>query len=637
MLSVRYTHFMQKLSFGVFAHIDAGKTTLSERILLEAGAIRRAGSVDGGTSATDFLPVERRRGISVRDASVSFSYGETDFTLIDTPGHADFTEETELALGAVDVGVLLVSAADGVQARTRRLFARMEEMGLPVVLFLNKCDRVEDVSPLIPSLKALALRDVLPLTLPAGDDPQFMENAVTLLGDEALLERFLAEGVCREEVLGRLMPHFRRGDVLPLICGSARTGAGVKALLGLLARYRFERDETSPFSAFVYQVSHRDTLGAIAHVRVLRGGVRVRGEVLNRRTGALSKVTQLKRIRGERYCDGEALSAGDVGAILGLADVRAGDVLGEEAVCPPALSEPYLRVKVVPARAEDLDRLRAALGELASESPSLCLEWAEEKRELVVSTSGAIRTEVLKETLRERFGIEAETGAPSVIYRETPIRAAYGFEAYTMPKPCWAVVKFLVEPLPRGSGYRFESVCSEKRISYRYQHHVEACVPRVLKEGRLGWQVTDLKVTLVDGEDHPVHTHPLDFFVATPVGVMDALRNAGTRLLEPVLSVSVSAPEEAMGKILGELSLRRGKFGPPDMGGGEFTVVAEIPAAEALDLSERVAMLSGGRAVYDAALLGYFPCPKGKGEVRERTSLDPLDRAKWILHNRGAL
>lgn len=622
---------MDKLNVGIFAHIDAGKTSLTERLLLLAGELRSAGSVDGGTSATDFLPVEQRRGISVRDASVTLHTNHTEIHLIDTPGHADFIEETELALGAVDVCILVISATEGVQAQTELLLSAMQRRGLPIVLFFNKCDR--EPSPSLSALKRLVGAELLDFA-----SPDFTENALTSLGDDALLESYLGGDLDETAFNACLNDALRHQKIFPLLFGSARTGDNCDTLLSVLDRYAAPSDAEVPFSAYVYQVTHHKTFGKLAHVRVYAGSVSVRDEVKNPRSGSTLKVTQIKRVQGEKLPDVPVLSAGDIGALAGLADVKAGDMLGEPMATPPlSLSVPYLRVKVTPKRSEELQAVKSALEELADESPSLSLEWAKEKRELVISIAGAVQAEILRDTMSERYGLDVDMGAPSVVYRETPIRAAFGFEAYTMPKPCWAVVKFYIEPLPRGSGLVYESVCSEKKIAYRYQNHVATCVPQVLKEGLYGWQVTDLKVTLVDGEDHPQHTHPLDFFVATPMGVMDGLRNCGTRLLEPILSVRIVAPESCLGKTIAEISPRRSAFDAPIVENGKFTLCAELPAAEAMDLQERILSVTGGRAVYDARLKGYEPCPDGMGEVRERTGENPLDRSRWILHARGAL
>ena len=632
-----YNTRMKTLNIGIFAHIDAGKTTLSERILLEGGVLRREGSVDSGTAATDFLAIERARGISVRDATVTFAYNDTAIDLIDTPGHADLSEETELAMAAIDAAVLVVSARDGVEAQTELLLSMLEARRLPFAVFVNKCDLEPDPSAVTAALLSRIGREVLSCNTPAAlPSPTFEEDAVTALSDEALLESYLAGTLPEERLISALKQACSEGKIVPLLYGSARTGAGVRDLLLVLTSYfSFPWREDAPFSAFVYQVEHRPNLGKLAHIRLFGGTLSVRQEVENARTGNSFKAGQLKRIRGGKYEDTDLLRDGETGAVTGLSDVRAGDFLGAPPPIFYTVPEAYLRVQVT-AEPDKLPALKAALEELSDEWPSLALEWVPEKRHLSVAIAGSVQAEVLKDTLFERFRLNAAIGAPSVVYRETIARPAWGFECYTMPKPCWAVVRFYLEPLPPGSGLVYESVCSEKKIAYRYQEHVRVSVPRALEQGRLGWKVTDLKVTLVDGEDHPQHTHPLDFFVATPMGIHDGLRNAGSVLLEPVLRLSLTAPEQAMGKLLSALRERRAVLDPPVVEGGAFSLEADIPAGETFGLNELAASLSGGRAAFLLKLKGYYPCPEGVGEARERVGVDPLDRSLWILHARGA-
>ncbi len=626
-----YSFFMKRLNVGIFAHIDAGKTTLTERLLYEAGVLRALGSVDDGTGFTDFLEVERRRGISVRDATVTFSYRDTEINLIDTPGHADFFGETELALSAVDVAVLAIAAREGIEAQTELLLEAIARRNLPLVVFVNKCDLGVSRETLLPPLKK-----AVPCELLEWDAPDFTENAVFALGDEALLDEYLSDALTESTLTKSLRAACSAGKIAPVLFGSAKTGEGVRALLDALCDLFEFSAPAAPFSAFVYQVEHRKNLGKAAHVRVFSGKLSVRDDCFDRRTQSSFKVAQIKRIKGEKYVDVTELSAGETGAVFGLDGAAAGDLLGEAPAAAPILRfTPYLRVKVTPPDGK-LQELKSALEELSDEFPMLSLEWRKEKRELTVAVSGKVQAEILQETLMTRFGIDAALGEPSVIYRETPAKAAYGFEAYTMPKPCWAVVKFFIEPLPRGSGFLYESVASEKRIAYRYQEHVKTAVRQTLEQGLKGWQVTDLKVTLVDGEHHVQHTHPLDFFTATPMGVMDGLRNCGTILLEPVLEVRICAPEKALGKVTGELASRRAKLREPSFEGGKFTLSAQIPAEETFDLQETVSSLTGGRGAYSAQLLGYFPCPEGHGKARERAGVDPLDRSLWILHCRGA-
>ncbi len=629
---------MHIVNAGIFAHIDAGKTTLTEQLLFQAGATHRAGSVDGGTSTTDFLPVERARGISVRNATVTLRHRDMLLHIIDTPGHADFAEEAELALPAADVCVIVISAREGAEAQTEFLLRLAARHAKPLLFFVNKCD-METPHTAAQQLSRLVKGGILPLNHADMRDmttAERTEEALTALADETLLERYLHGEEIAAPLASALRGGMARGEICPLIYGSARTGAGVSLLLDTLHDYSFPRDPAAPFSAFVYQVEHREGLGKIAHLRLFGGALAVRGAVYNRRTGSTCKAAQIKHVLAMKFLDVPQLTNGDIGAVTGLSDVKAGDFLGDAPPISLELTPPYFRMKVAPIDATELPALKKALEELSDESPSLHAEWVDKKRELTVSAAGKIQAEILKETLRARYGLEATLSAPSVIYRETPVREAYGFASYTMPKPCWAVVRFLIQPLPRGSGLVYESVCSEKKIAYRYQEHIRTEVPRTLTQGLKSWQVTDLKVTLVDGEDHPQHTHPLDFFVATPMGIMDGLKNAGTRLLEPVLHLRVSAPEHTLGKVLALLAPRRAKLNAPEVRNEKFVLEADIPAEETFTLQEEIASATGGRADVDLHLIGYFPCPEGKGAVRERVGIDPLDRSLWILHARGA-
>ena len=325
--------------------------------------------------------------------------------------------------------------------------------------------------------------------------------------------------------------------------------------------------------------------------------------------------------------------------VYGLSSVRAGDLLGSElpGLREYRLAEPLMLCRVEPEKPEELPGLTEALYQLEEEDPALRCEWNREKREVWLRLTGKTQAEVLEALLKERWGLSARFGEPSVIYRETPVKAGEGFEAYTMPKPCWAVVRFLIEPLPRGSGFEYVCKVPPNRLPYRYQAHVETAVPRALEQGLSGWQVTDLRVTLIDGESHNVHTHPLDFFVATPMGIMDGLRNTGTKLLEPMLKAEFTAPEEYLGKTVSLLVAHRSRFDTPETGEGRFRLEAVVPAAEAMDLPVEFAACTAGTGVYGSRFSHYEDCPEGMGQVRARMGVDPLDRSRFILAARSAL
>ena len=245
--------------------------------------------------------------------------------------------------------------------------------------------------------------------------------------------------------------------------------------------------------------------------------------------------------------------------------------------------------------------------------------------------------EILEALLRERYGLAVSFTPPTVIYKETPTRAGRGFEAYTMPKPCWAVIDLWIEPGPRGSGLSYSSQVPNNQIFYRYQNHIETALPRALKQGLYNWEVTDLKVTLVGGEHHTIHTHPLDFFLATPMAVMNGLQHTGSTLLEPMQNVRISAPEEYVGKVIGDMIAMRGVFDSPVIAGGRFTMEARVPAAAFMEYTVRLASLTSGRGMVSTRFAGYEPCPLELGAEARRRGVNPLDREKWILTQRSAM
>ena len=291
----------------------------------------------------------------------------------------------------------------------------------------------------------------------------------------------------------------------------------------------------------------------------------------------------------------------------------------------------------MPRRPHGLSRLLEALQELTDEDPLLDVQWAPEVRELTVTVMGAIQVEVLQSLLRSRFQIAATFDPPTVIYRETPARAGEGYEAYTMPKPCWAILRFLIEPGARGSGLVYASTVAANRLLPAYQREVARRVPEALTQGLYGWQVTDLRVTLIDGEHHLVHTHPLDWSIATPMAIMNGLAATGTILLEPLYRFRLTVQEDLGGRVMGDLIRMRANIESPVVTGGRYVVEGELPVATSMDYAAHLGMLSGGRGAFAAWYGGYQPAPPEVRMVRERSGVNPLDRSRFILSMRGAL
>lgn len=631
------------LNIGIFAHVDAGKTTLTERLLSESGAIRTAGRVDDGTAHTDTLPLEKARGISIRSACAGFCWNGQRINLVDAPGHADFFSEIERALWAVDIAVLVVSGTDGVQPQTEVLMQMFQKRHLPVVFFVNKLDRdTADYSGVL-----TALRGKYPGCFCPGDPDDCVACAAEF--DAGLLEPYFAGEDVTSRVNCTLKSEVLSGSAFPVLGGSALTGAGVRELLNALTEY-CEQSQTpseTPVSGIVFAVSRDRSMGRAAWVRLFSGVLRTRSEVTlavprqNAYAAATEiqsrKITCIRQVGiGGIGSDTNAVCAGDIAAVYGLGDVKAGQVIGVPDFLPPNLTDsmkPALYFAAV--HCEDKEALRAALEELSAEDPALGVSVEEDG--INIRLMGAVQLEVLCSELKSRFGLSVSFGPHKTVYRETIRTRAEGYIAYTMPKPCWAIIRFLLEPAPRGSGISFESRVSPRDIKPRYQHQIRQALPTALSQGMLGWQVDDVRITLIGGGDHEVHTHPLDFIVATPMAIMDGLRNAGPVLLEPLIKGEFLFPAESLGRIITLIVDLHGQVLETVDKGDRCKLTAVYPAREADDLPERFARLTRGHGLMNVHLDGYRECEITPERTRVRRGVDPLDTARYILAARAAL
>ena len=407
---------------------------------------------------------------------------------------------------------------------------------------------------------------------------------------------------------------------------------------GRSTRYLRVGDTGAPLSGVVYQITHDKTMGKAAHIRLFGGALHNRDEVVIPSLGEAQKITQIRRFSGGKQTDTGVLEAGDIAAVYGLSGLKAGDVVGEylEKRRYP-LATPLLKVGILPPEPSQMAALVAALRELSEEDPLMEVDWDPEEREASIRITGVIQLEVVASLLKERYGLESFFTKPVVIYKETPSKPGVGFEAYTMPKPCWAVVKFEIKPGPRGSGLVYSAHVPNNKLFYRYQTHIETSLRESLKQGLYGWEVTDLEVKLVDGEHHTIHTHPLDFFVATPMALMNGLSNTGTTLLEPMAAVRITAPEEAVSRVIGDILAMRGTFDSPVISEGSFTLEARLPVATSMDYGVTLAAATGGRSVLTTRFDGYEPVALELGAATRRRGVNPLDREKWILFCRNAL
>lgn len=667
-------------NLGILAHVDAGKTTLTEQLLYTAGVIREAGSVDAGTTKTDSLSVERKRGISVRSATASLDWNDCTVNIIDTPGHVDFAGEVERCLEALDFAILVVSAPDGVKAHTENLLHALEVTGLPRLVFINKIDRAgADADRVLAELRSVTKEKTvyMPVTMAERcgfEDcritvPDFASSVTEALGewDEETAELFLMDEVLTDaQIEERLPAAIREARITPVLCGCAKKGLGIRQLLDFCTRYMPDASAKAVdgLSGVIFKIEHDKTMGKIAHVRLFGGTVKNRdalavlepvedaGEnaadtdaeaavpVDDGAEAGKDKVSQIRKHLGGRYSDAGQVEAGDIGALCGLTGAKVGRYVGS--VTPVrryALAHPLLRVRVTPAdpEPEALPRLAGALKELSDEEPYIDAKWENGQSEIVIHLTGSVQSEILETLLLERYNLKANFSPPTVIYKETPMRKGEGYADYTMPKPCWAVVHFLFEPMPRGYGVSYHGRLPSNQCFYKYQSHIHRSFLSCLEQGIHGWEVTDFRCTLIGGQHHTIHTHPLDFFVCTPMAFLNGLVNCGSVLLEPLLQMRITAPAELAGKLITEVVQGGGEYDSPMLTGDTVVLDSIVPLAKFMDFPTRLASFSSGKAVCQTQFHGYRECKPGEGCDAPRRGVDPLDRAKWILWARGAM
>lgn len=660
-------------NIGILAHVDSGKTTLSEQLLYLTGAIRSLGSVDAGTAATDSLSVEKQRGISVRTATASAEWKGVTINIIDTPGHIDFAGEVERAVSALDYAVVIVSAVEGVRAHTENILKSLDAAKLPRIIFINKTDRTgSDTAKVISELEGVSSQSHIVLSqiedegsentrVKLIDDENFRQRATEALADicDEAADAFLSDELLSFERADELVrEEISSCSLTPVVFGSAKYSIGIEDLADTLVKYMpdSKRRQTDDLCGIIFKIEHDKSLGKVSHIRLFGGEIANRDEVeifipeekkiiisdtvdFEEKPPVKEKVSQIKKFCGSKSTDVGIIRSGDVAAVCGLPSAKTGNFIGSLAVNESAkLVNPFLRVKVTPSDADPLKipQLAAALGELSDEEPYIDAKWENGQKEITISTTGKIQLEVLSNLLKERYNLSAEFSPPTVIYKETPSAKGFAKARYTMPKPCWAVVEFLFEPMPRGYGVSYHGRLPSNQCFYRYQSHIRTSFNSCLEQGLYGWEVTDFKCTLVGGEHHTIHTHPLDFFVCTPMAFMNGLSEIGSTILEPLLKIRVTAPEELSGKIFSEVIKMGGEYDTPVIRSGIATLEAIVPVATSMNFPERLATLSSGKAVLAQSFYGYRECRDGEEHVNPRRGVNPLDRSKWILWARGA-
>ena len=649
------------LNIGILAHVDAGKTTLTEQLLFHSGAIQAPGSVDKGSTTSDNLTLEKQRGITIQNTSVGFDWGQTRINLIDTPGHMDFSAEVDRAISVLDAVILLVSAVEGVQAHTLNIWESIKDLGLPVLVFINKMDRAGACGEKVFSdlQQELKIKGFC-LNIQAEDgnlvpwsgcdfSQDLVDQSLTNLAelDEEVLEKYLDETLSTFSDLDeKLANQIRAQALVPVHFGIAKQGMGIAELLDTLTQIPCRDplpppapDQDAHPGARIFKVEHHAKFGRLAHVRIYSGVVESKTSLYCRRLETEIKVNQLLQNRTGKLEVIPALPCNDIGIIAVSHEVIAGDTLGQAMESPhrDPIAQSVLQVVVEACEDKDYQELSRALQILDMEDPALEFAWDKEEREFRLKIIGPMQMEILTDMIKERFNLSVNIKPPQVIYQETVAQTAQAQVRYTMPKPCWAVMTFKVEPGELNSGVVFESLVGVDDISQKYQNEVARAVPWALHQGMKGWPVTDIKISLLEGEEHTMHSNPGDFLLATPMGIMNALKNAGTTLLEPYYDFDIKAPRELLGTITNDLNNMKALMEVPEFEGEGFTLKGRVAVAQAMDYNIRFNACCSGKGRLKLRIGGYLPCEETEDKIRPYKGVNPLDRSQWILHNRGAL
>ena len=616
---------MGNICVGLLAHVDAGKTTLAEGILCTCGNLREPGRVDHGDAFLDNYALERARGITIFAKQAHIRRKDRDITLLDTPGHVDFSAEMERTLQVLDYAVLVISGADGVQGHVETLWRLLKRYEIPTFIFVNKMDQEgTDKAARLKELQERLDEHCIAFGADAesGDREGFLDAAA--MCGESLMEEYLETGELTRESLAEAIADRK---IFPCYFGSALKLQGVEELLDGLTRYALTPEYPEEFGARVYKIE-RDTAGnRLTFLKVTGGSLQVKMLVDNHGSAESSgekwteKVNQIRIYDGAKYRLADSVAAGKICAVTGLTRTFAGQALGYETDNGLPVLEPVLTYQILPPEGSDPVRVLEQLRQLEEEDPLLHLVWKEETEEIHVQVMGEVQIEILKSLIQERFGLDVTFGSGSIVYKETIAEPVVGIGHFE-PLRHYAEVPLLLEPGEPGSGLQFASLCSEDELDKNWQRLILTHLEEKVHPGVLtGSEITDMRIVLIAGRAHQKHTEGGDFRQATYRAVRQGLRRAKSVLLEPVFSFTLEVPTEMLGRAMSDVKKMYGEFDPPENRGERSILTGTAPVACMRDYQREVNTYTRGLGRFSCVLKGYAPCHNAE-EVIARMQYD---------------
>ena len=657
-------------NIGIVAHIDAGKTTTTERVLYYTGNIHKIGEVHDGATTTDFMPQERERGITITSAAITCEWDGHQINIIDTPGHVDFTAEVERSLRVLDGAIGVFCAVGGVQPQSETVWRQADKYKVPRIAFINKMDRTgADFYRAVQMMKDRLHAKPLVLQLPIGSETNF-QGVVDLVNKDAIYyssedgsdyfrleipnnmiavtdayrttlietladhneeiaETYLDDRPLDPKLLMSVIRELTIANAItPVLCGSAFKNKGVQPLLDAVVSYlpspvdvkTAPKDDT--LAALAFKLMTDPHAGNLVFVRVYSGSIEAGSYVFNSSTGRKERVGRLLRMHADKKEDLQHLNAGDIGAVIGLKQTITGHTLCNEE--KPVLLEsitfpdPVISSAVEPKTRLDVTKLATALDKLAKEDPTCKISTDEETGQAILSTMGELHTEILVDRLKREFQLEVDVSKPSVAYRETISKTASGQEKYakqTGGKGMYAEVYLTLEPLGRGEGFQFVDSTRGGSVPKEFIRPVEEGIKEAMCQGGLaGYQVVDLKVTLTDGSFHAVDSSEMAFKICASICFKKIAKIASPTILEPIMSIEVTAPESYTGDVIGDLNSRRGKIKDITDLSGAKVVSAHVPLSETFGYSTSIRSQTQGRAIFTMEFVHYSEVPASRRE-----------------------
>lgn len=648
----------RKINIGIVAHVDAGKTTVTEQLLYHSGAIKAVGRVDKGNTQTDSMEQEQKRGISIKAATTSITWRDMKINIIDTPGHVDFISEVERSLSILDGAILVISAKEGIQTQTKILFDTLRNLKIPTIIFINKIDRLgNDCTMLYKSLKTILSNKVVGIQGVYNEGTKevqllelfhdsVIEDVINTLGgfDEEIVSLFLKNGQLSKGLLEeKLVYHAKRAEAFPVLYGSALLNIGIEALLDAITVYLPSNNHegvAEALSGVVFKIEGGIGTNKKIYIRLFKGKISLRDIVEIPEKNIRGKITKILAIKNGRQLEVKSISSGDIAIIYGIKNLQIGDVLGvaSEDIRKVSLAKPFLQTRVTPLLEGEKLRLFKVLSLLAEEDPLLQLETDPLQKDICINLFGEIQMEVIKEVLKSSYQLEVKFSEATTIYKETAIASGRAIiNMFTRMNPFAATIGIKIQPTERGRGFNYISEVPTGTLPKSFQNGIEDGIMTAKKEGLLGWEVTDVLVTLIHGAFNSVDSTPADFRNLAPMVFMEALNQCRTELLEPVYSYELRIPKDTAGRTIADLQKMRATLEDQIIIGDDFIIRGLVPIITSKNYKLALASYTSGKGMFLTKFHGYQTDYLKIGKPRIKTMADPLNKKEYLLYSLNAI